>query len=243
MGLSKPVVEQLLGENKDHACPEAPEICVRVVAIATLPTTFGEFQVVAFWNNFDKKEHAALIHGDVFEKEDVPVRLHSECLTGDALGSLRCDCREQLQESMRQIAKMDHGIVLYMRQEGRGIGFINKIRAYQLQDEGYDTFRANELLGFKRDERDYDLAAHMLNSLHVKSIRLMTNNPSKIKDLQLHGVKITGRIPVIVPPNKYDKFYLETKKRAGHLLDQKEPEQFFEQAEPGPDNHHWEQSG
>lgn len=242
MALPKLVVQQLLGESEDHECPGAPEICVRVMAIANLPDTFGEFQVVAFWNNFDKKEHAALIHGDIFEREDVPVRLHSECLTGDTLGSLRCDCREQLHESMKQIAKMDCGIVLYMRQEGRGIGFINKIRAYQLQDEGYDTFKANELLGFKKDERDYDLAAHMLMLLHVKSIRLMTNNPAKIKDLQLHGIKITGRIPVIVPPNKYDKFYLETKKRAGHLLDKKEPEEFLEQSEAGVDNHHWEQS-
>src|SRR5947208_13859422 len=120
---------------------------------------------------------------------------------------------------MRQIAEMGRGIVLYMRQEGRGIGFINKIKAYQLQDEGYDTFRANEVLGFKRDERDYDLAAHMRRFLHVKSIRLMTNNPAKITDLQLHGIRITGRIPVVVPPNKYDKFYLETNKRAAHLLD------------------------
>src|SRR5438552_1375293 len=211
MGLPKPTVQLLLKENQDHACAEAPEICVKVMAIAELPDMFGEFQEVAFWNNFDRKEHAALIHGNIFEKEEVPVRLHSECLTGDTLGSLRCDCREQLQESMRQIAKMDRGIVLYMRQEGRGIGFINKIKAYQLQDEGYDTFKANELLGFKRDERDYDLAAHMLRSLHVKSIKLMTDNPAKIKDLQLHGIRITGRIPVVVPPNKYDRFYLETK--------------------------------
>src|SRR6266699_2768125 len=217
MGLPKPTVQLLLKENQDHACAEAPEICVKVVAIAELPDMFGEFQVVAFWNNFDRKEHAALIHGDIFEKEDVPVRLHSECLTGDTLGSLRCDCREQLQESLRQISKMDRGIVLYMRQEGRG-------------------------LGFKRDERDYDLAAHMLKSLHVKSIKLMTNNPAKIKDLQLHGVRITGRIPVVVPPNKYDRFYLETKKRAGHLLDKTQPEEFLEQSEELQDNHHWEQA-
>jgi len=242
MGLPKPTVQLLLKENQDHACAEAPEICVKVMAIAELPDMFGEFQVVAFWNNFDRKEHAALIHGDIFEKEEVPVRLHSECLTGDTLGSLRCDCREQLQESMRQISKMDRGIVIYMRQEGRGIGFINKIKAYQLQDEGYDTFKANELLGFKRDERDYDLAAHMLRSLHVKSIKLMTNNPAKIKDLQLHGIRITGRIPVVVPPNKYDRFYLETKKRAGHLLDKTQPEEFLEQSEELQDNHHWEQA-
>ncbi len=243
MRMPKQTIQQLLKENADHKCEEAPEICVKIMAIANLPNLFGEYQVVAFWNNFDRKEHGALIHGDVFEKEDVPVRLHSECLTGDTLGSLRCDCREQLQESLKRISEMERGVVLYMRQEGRGIGFINKIRAYQLQDEGYDTFRANEILGFKRDERDYDLAAHMLKSLHVRSIKLITNNPAKIKDLQVHGVKITGRIPIVIPPNKYDKFYLETKKnKAGHLLEENQPEEFLEQSETLVDNHHWEQS-
>src|SRR5437667_8817010 len=158
MGLPKPTVQLLLKENQDHACAEAPEICVKVMAIAELPDMFGEFQVVAFWNNFDRKEHAALIHGDIFEKEEVPVRLHSECLTGDTLGSLRCDCRDQLQESMRQIAKMERGIVLYMRQEGLGIGFINKIKAYQCQAEGYHTLRANEGLVLKRAEPEYGIA-------------------------------------------------------------------------------------
>src|SRR5216117_884390 len=220
MVLPKPVVQQLLGESKDHECPEAPEICVRVMAIANLPDMFGEYQVVAFWNNFDRKEHAALIHGDIFEKEEVPVRLHSECLTGDTLGSLRCDCREQLHESMRQIAKMERGIVLYLRQEGRGIGFVNKIRAYQLQDTGFDTVEANKKLGFRPDERDYDIAAHMLMSLHVKSVKLLTNNPDKLKDLQLHGIKVAERIPVVMPPNQFNKFYLETKrKKLGHILD------------------------
>src|SRR6059036_4317261 len=242
MGIPRPTVERLLRENKDHLCPDAEEVCVRIAAIADLPTLYGQYQVVAFWNNFDKKEHAAFVHGDVLDKEEVPVRIHSECLTGDAIGSLRCDCREQLVQSLKRIGMMDRGIVLYLRQEGRGIGFVNKIKAYQLQDEGYDTFRANEVLGFKRDERDYDLAAHMLRSLHVKSIKLMTNNPAKIKDLQLHGIRITGRIPVVVPPNKYDRFYLETKKRAGHLLDKTQPEEFLEQSEELQDNHHWEQA-
>ena len=220
MGIPKSAVEQLLRESKDHMCKEAPEICVKVMAVAKLPTQYGEYQAVAFWNNFDKKEHAAFVHGDIFEKEDVPVRLHSECLTGDAIGSLRCDCREQLQESLTRIGKMERGIVLYLRQEGRGIGFVNKIKAYQLQDEGYDTVQANQKLGFRPDERDYDIAAHMLMSLHVRSVRLLTNNPDKMKDLQLHGIKVAERIPVIMPPNQFDKFYLETKKKKmGHLLD------------------------
>jgi GTP cyclohydrolase II len=220
MGISPEAIRDLLKENEGHECPDAPETCVRIVAIAELPTRFGDYQVVAFWSNSDKKEHAAFIHGNILDKEDVPVRLHSECLTGDAIGSLRCDCRDQLIESLEKIGKMESGIVLYLRQEGRGIGFANKIRAYQLQDSGYDTVQANELLGFRPDERDYGIAAHMLGSLHVNSIRILTNNPAKIRDLQEHGVTINGRIPVIVPPNPYDRPYLETKrKRMGHLLD------------------------
>ncbi|MCI4340033.1 MAG: GTP cyclohydrolase II [Thermoplasmata archaeon] len=195
-------------------------MCVRLVALAELPTRFGDYQVAAFWSQTDKREHAAFIHGDVFDKADVAVRVHSECLTGDAIGSLRCDCRDQLIESLERIGKMDSGIVLYLRQEGRGIGFANKIRAYQLQDEGYDTVQANEMLGFKPDERDYGIAAHMLNSLHVRSIRIMTNNPEKVADLRLHGIEIVDRIPVVVPPNSLNRPYLETKARKmGHLLD------------------------
>lgn len=220
MAIPKARVEQLLEENEDHECPGAPEICVRLRAIADLPTRFGQYQVVAFWNNYDKKEHAAFVHGNVCDAERVPVRLHSECLTGDAIGSLRCDCRDQLIESLEAIGKMENGIVLYLRQEGRGIGFTNKIRAYQLQDAGYDTVQANELLGFKPDERDYGVAAHMLASLHVRSIQILTNNPSKVADLERHGVTIVGRIPVSVPPNAYNRPYLETKQRKmGHLLD------------------------
>ena len=219
MRLPAPVVQQLLDESAAHDCPGAPEICVKVLAIADLPTRFGDYQVAAFWNALDRKEHAAFIHGDVVDREEVPVRLHSECLTGDAIGSLRCDCRDQLLESLERIGKMDSGIVLYLRQEGRGIGFVNKIKAYQLQDSGYDTVQANELLGFRADERDYAIAAHMLQTLHVRSIRIMTNNPDKMKDLQEHGVQIVGRIPVVVPPNDHDRAYMRTKQaKLGHLL-------------------------
>jgi GTP cyclohydrolase II len=220
MGIPKSIVDELLRENADHECPDTPEICVRLAAVADLPTRFGEYQVAAFWNSFDKKEHAAFIHGNVIDQESVPVRLHSECLTGDAIGSLRCDCRDQLIESLEKIGRMENGIVLYLRQEGRGIGFINKIKAYQLQDFGFDTVQANEILGFRPDERDYGIAAHMLGTLRVRSIKILTNNPNKVLDLQRHGVQITGRIPVIVPPNTYDGPYLDTKRRKlGHLLD------------------------
>ncbi|HZY92705.1 MAG TPA: GTP cyclohydrolase II [Thermoplasmata archaeon] len=219
MGIPESSIQELIRSQAEHDCSDQTPACVRLVAIADLPTRFGDFQVVAFHSPNDKKEHAALVHGDVIGKAEVPVRLHSECLTGDGFGSLRCDCRDQLELSMRQIASQELGLILYLRQEGRGIGFANKIRAYQLQEQGYDTIQANEILGFRPDERDYEIAAHMLSSLRVESIRLMSNNPAKIADLAYHGVKIVGRIPVEVPPNPYNARYLETKRlKAGHLL-------------------------
>lgn len=233
MGIPSSVVQQLLDESAAHECPGAPEVCVKVLAIADLPTRFGDYQVAAFWNTLDRKEHAAFIHGNVVDQEEVPVRLHSECLTGDAIGSLRCDCRDQLLESLERIGKMESGIVLYLRQEGRGIGFVNKIKAYQLQDSGYDTVQANELLGFRADERDYAIAAHMLGTLRVRSIRIMTNNPDKMKDLQEHGVQIVGRIPVIVPPNEHDRVYMHTKQaKLGHLLELEQDDDLM--SPPGP---------
>jgi len=220
MGMPGPVVQRLLKEGEEHECEGAPDSCVRIRALAKLPTRFGEYQVVAFENCLDQRDHAAFVHGDVFEREDVPVRVHSECLTGDAIGSLRCDCRDQLIRSLERIGQMERGIVLYLRQEGRGIGFVNKVRAYQLQDSGYDTVQANELLGFRPDERDYAIAAHSLAALHVRSIQILTNNPAKVMDLERHGVRITGRIPVEVPPNDVNLAYLKTKRdRLGHLLE------------------------
>ncbi len=220
MPLGPEATARLLAEGRVHQCPGAPETCVKVVAVAELPSRFGEFQVVAFWNEHERQDHAAFVHGDVLGRERVLVRLHSECLTGDAIGSLRCDCRDQLLASLERVAEAEAGVVLYLRQEGRGIGFANKIRAYQLQDQGYDTVEANEALGFRADEREYGIAAHMLNALHVRSIEIMTNNPAKIEDLRRHGVQIDGRIPLVIPPQPSDRAYLETKQRKlGHLLD------------------------
>jgi len=220
MALSPESVARLLEEGRTHRCPDGPETCVNAFAVADLPSRFGQFQVVAFWNERQHQDHAAFVHGDVCDRERVLVRLHSECLTGDAIGSLRCDCRDQLIASLERVAASDAGVVLYLRQEGRGIGFANKVRAYQLQDQGYDTVEANEALGFRADEREYGIAAHMLASLHVRSIEIMTNNPAKIEDLRRHGVKIEGRIPLVMPAHPEDRAYLETKRRKlGHLLD------------------------
>jgi GTP cyclohydrolase II len=232
MPLTPLQIRELLDENRAHECDGfgREHVCVRIASIADLPSRFGKFQVVAFWNNRDAKEHAAFVHGDITGMEDVPVRMHSECLTGDAIGSLRCDCRDQLEAALRALGAMDRGMLLYLRQEGRGIGFINKIRAYGLQDHGYDTVEANVALGFRDDERDYSVAAHMIESLRVKSIRLMTNNPRKIEGLVSLGIRITDRIPLVIPPNKHNRFYLQTKSRkSGHLLDPAGKEHLLEQ--------------
>ena len=220
MAFERPRIQELLEENKFHKCEDDSKPCVKIVAVADLPTRFGEFQIVAFYNDKDKKDHIALVHGDVCGQSDIAVRLHSECLTGDAIGSLRCDCRDQLITSLKKVSTMEGGIVLYLRQEGRGIGLMNKMKAYQLQDFGLDTVEANVALGFRDDERDYAIAAHMLMSLNVKSIKLMTNNPNKIDELKKYGINVSGRIPIMIKPNEYNKKYLETKmNKSGHMLD------------------------
>src|SRR3954469_17113678 len=215
-------LDDLVERDKTHDCAGfgAAHICVRVEAVAELPSRFGRFRIVAFWNNRDGKEHVAMVHGDVMGAEDVPTRLHSECLTGDVMGSLRCDCRDQLEASLRYLGSLPRGLLLYMRQEGRGIGLRNKVRAYALQDRGLDTVEANRALGFRDDERDYEVAAHMLASLNVESIALMTNNPDKIAQLQRYGVKIVRRIPHVISPNEFNRDYLLTKAlRSGHQLE------------------------
>jgi GTP cyclohydrolase II len=235
VSLSPDEIDHVLAAEADHECSGfgAHEICVRIVAIAELPSRYGRFQVAAFLNNRDGKEHIAILHGNPMGKENVPTRVHSECLTGDALGSLRCDCRDQLEASLTHIAGEEYGIVLYLRQEGRGIGLLNKMRAYGLQDRGLDTVEANLALGFRDDEREYSIAAHMLHSLHVKSIQLLTNNPKKIEELQQHGVKVTSRLPHVLPANEFNRFYLETKRlRSGHLLDPLGNPHLPEQGEP-----------
>ncbi|MHA1911937.1 MAG: GTP cyclohydrolase II [Candidatus Kariarchaeaceae archaeon] len=192
---------------------------VQKVAEAKLPSQFGDFRIIGFENNIDLKEHVAIVHGEIEHTENILVRLHSECLTGDVLGSLRCDCRDQLETSLRNVGKAEAGIVLYLRQEGRGIGLINKLRAYQLQDTGLDTVDANLALGFEDDIRDYEVAAEMLKLLKVKSVRLMTNNPKKIEALNDYGIIVTERVAHVMKANKHNEFYLETKaKRSSHML-------------------------
>jgi GTP cyclohydrolase II len=228
-------LDDLVERDKNHDCEGfgAPRICVRVEAVADLPSRFGRFRIVAFWNNRDGKEHVAMVHGDVMGADDVPTRLHSECLTGDVMGSLRCDCRDQLEAALQWLGSMPRGLLLYLRQEGRGIGLINKVRAYALQDRGLDTVDANLALGFRDDERDYAIAAHMLASLSIGSIRLMTNNPNKIRQLEQLGIRISGRIPHVMPPNPHNRFYLQTKvARSGHFIDFDGKEHLPEQDEP-----------
>ena len=195
------------------------EQLMKIDVVANMPTDSGTFKIVGFDNLIDGKEHIALVKGDVAGKENVTVRIHSECFTGDILGSLRCDCGSQLKTAMRRIDRLGEGIVLYLRQEGRGIGLLNKLRAYNLQEEGMDTLDANLHLGFGADMRDYAVAAQMLKALGVKSIKLLTNNPLKINGLEEYGMPVVEREEIEIEANKINKIYLKTKKeRMGHLL-------------------------
>src|SRR5512146_1486414 len=199
--------------SHDHVQP------LQLVSVASLPTRFGDFRVMAFTPDQNGDEHLAIVRGQVRGRADVPMRIHSECLTGDVLGSLRCDCRDQLLSALEQLGALPFGALLYLRQEGRGIGLTNKIRAYALQDCGHDTVEANHLLGFGDDERDYRVAGDMARALGMKSVRLMTNNPRKLDGLRAQGVPVSGRIPLVMTPNRHNASYLLTKQeRSGHLL-------------------------
>ena len=192
---------------------------VRLATTVDLPTRFGKFRLAAFSADDDREEHLAIIQGDVAQAEYCPVRVHSECLTGEVFGSQRCDCREQLDAALCHIAAQPRGAVIYLRQEGRGIGLINKLYAYRLQDEGMDTIEANQHLGFPADARDYRIAARILELLKVRSVALMTNNMNKIEGLRAEGITVTDRIPLVASGNPFNQGYLETKRtKMGHLL-------------------------
>jgi 3,4-dihydroxy 2-butanone 4-phosphate synthase/GTP cyclohydrolase II len=197
------------------------EQLVRTVAEAKLPSRYGgDWKVVAFENDVDKLDHIALVKGDLSGDQPVLVRVHSECLTGDVMGSLRCDCGDQLHKAMEAIDKEGRGVILYMRQEGRGIGLINKLKAYELQDQGMDTVEANHHLGFKADMRDYGVGAQILLALGIRNMKLLTNNPRKLVGLQGYGIQIVDRVPIEANPTCSNRSYLTTKReKLGHLLE------------------------
>jgi 3,4-dihydroxy 2-butanone 4-phosphate synthase/GTP cyclohydrolase II len=197
------------------------ERLVRKAATATLPTRYGgEFKIIVYENDVDSMKHIALVKGDIQPEDEVLVRVHSECLTGDTFGSERCDCGDQLHAAMKMVEEEGKGVIVYMHQEGRGIGLVNKIRAYELQENGRDTVEANIELGFKEDLRDYGIGAQILVDLGVRKMRLMTNNPKKIVGLQAYGLSVTGRVPIEIEPTECSIHYLETKKKKmGHILE------------------------
>ncbi|MBQ3389940.1 MAG: bifunctional 3,4-dihydroxy-2-butanone-4-phosphate synthase/GTP cyclohydrolase II [Firmicutes bacterium] len=212
-GLTFITIKDIQNYRKRH------EKLVECVATTQMPTKFGEFKAYGYINMLNGEHHVALVKGDIGDGEDVLCRVHSECLTGDVFGSLRCDCGQQFAAAMSQIEKEGRGIVLYMRQEGRGIGLMNKLKAYELQEKGLDTYEANLALGFRGDQREYYIGAQILRDMGVKTIRLLTNNPDKIYQLNDFGMEIAERVPIQMEATQYDEKYLMTKKeKMGHLL-------------------------
>lgn len=208
-------IEELIIYRKKH------EKLVKMEAEVKIATKFGNFNFAGYSDKIENKEYIAIIKGDIRNKENVSVRLHSECLTGDVFGSKRCDCQDQLHRALHEIEEKGEGLLIYSRQEGRGIGILNKLKAYKLQDEGYDTVEANHQLGFEDDLRDYAIAAQIIKDLGVKSVSLKTNNPLKIKGLEQYGVTVASREEIEIEVNAYDKKYLKTKKeKMGHILRQ-----------------------
>lgn len=198
---------------------KAFDILVECVSVVNMPTKYGNFKAHCYINKLNNEHHVALVMGDLGDGKDVLCRVHSECLTGDVFGSLRCDCGQQLDKAMKMIAEKEKGILLYMRQEGRGIGLVNKLKAYHLQDNGMDTLDANLALGFQGDLREYYIGAQILRDLGIKSLHLLTNNPDKVYQLEDYEIKITSRVPIEIKANPYDNFYLQTKRnRMGHIL-------------------------
>lgn len=226
--MKSPDFDEIIAQDIDYLrnCPQGldcggctDDVCVKVISVSDFPSEYGLFRIIGFVNNRDTKDHAIVLKGEIGDGENILTRIHSSCLTGDALGSMRCDCGPQLHEAMKIIENEGRGILLYHMEEGRGIGLLNKLRAYALQDHGLDTVDANTALGFRPDERDYRVPAEMLKKIGVTSVRLMTNNPDKVAQMEAYGIRVSERVHHELPPQIHDRKYMETKKeRFGHIL-------------------------